>query len=68
MGVLTNYDVMISYSSKRKEIADDIRAILEENEISVCMAPNSIAAGSNYKSEIFAAIENAKMIVDTYCK
>lgn len=61
--LLTNYDVMISYSSKRTLIAEDIKEMLISNGISVWMAPNSITAGSDYKSEIFAAIENAKMML-----
>lgn len=61
--LLKKHDVMISYSTKTKEIADDVRQNLIEEGYSVWMAPESIPAGESYDNEIYAAIENAELVL-----
>lgn len=51
--------IFISYSSKDKETADAIRALLDSNNIETWIAPYDIPAGSNYAKVINDAIKNA---------
>lgn len=50
--------VFISYSSLDYVMANHIREILQKNDISCWMAPESIPGGSDYANEIPAAIES----------
>ena len=60
---LINHDIMISYSSKLRDVADDICYFLKENEFDVWMAPHSIPKGEDYINEIYAAIDNSKIVL-----
>lgn len=51
-----NY-VFISYSSKNQQMADSVRRLLKENDISCWMAPYDIPAGSKYAYVINDALE-----------
>lgn len=62
------YDVLISYSTRRKEAAQDIADALKSEGFSVWMAPASIPAGSDYPDEIYAAIDNSRMILFVLCE
>lgn len=61
-------DILISYSTKRAQIAQDICDALTENGFKVWMAPNSIPAGSEYPDEIYSAIDNSEMILFVLCE
>lgn len=50
--------VFISYSSLDYVMANHIREMLQKNDISCWMAPESIPGGSDYANEIPAAIES----------
>ncbi|MDE7158493.1 MAG: toll/interleukin-1 receptor domain-containing protein, partial [Clostridiales bacterium] len=62
------YDVLISYSTKREQVAKDICEALADNGFKVWMAPNSIPAGSKYDDEIYSAIDNSEMILFVLCE
>lgn len=62
------HDVMISYSTKRADIAKDIVALLLENNYSVWIAPESIPSGVNYVDEIYSAIDNCKVVLFILCE
>ncbi len=66
--LLKKHDVMISYSTKTKEIGDDVREILEEKGYAVWMAPESIPSGECYDNEIYAAIENSSIVLFLLCE
>lgn len=57
------HDVLISYSSKDKKIADAICNRFEANKIKVWMAPRDIIPGKSYAAEISRAIKNTKFVV-----
>ena len=61
--LLKKHDVMISYSTKTKQVGDDVREILQAKGYAVWMAPESIPSGECYDNEIFAAIENSTLIL-----
>ncbi len=61
--LLQKHDIMISYSTKTKDIGDDIRDILSAKGYDVWMAPESIPSGECYDNEIYAAIENSNLIL-----
>ncbi len=61
--LLQKHDVMISYSTKTKNIGDDIRDILVAKGYDVWMAPESIPSGECYDNEIYAAIESSRLIL-----
>ena len=63
MSGFKNYDVMISYSTKKKKIAEDITAMLNDNGYNVWIAPISIPNGGDYVDEIYAAIENSRIVL-----
>ena len=63
-----HYDVLISYSTKRKEVAEDFASELGKNGIHVWIAPFSIPAGSQYPDEIYAAIDNSDMVLFVLCE
>ena len=56
-------DVFISYSSKDADIVKLVRKGLEDNGISVWMAPESIPTGSNYSLEVPKGIEDCKVFL-----
>ena len=56
-------DVFISYSSKDTDTAKLVRKSLEDNGISVWMAPESIPTGSNYALEVPKGIEECKVFL-----
>lgn len=55
--------VFISYSSKNQQMADSIRHLLIENEISCWMAPYDIPAGSKYAYVINDALEKCSCLL-----
>lgn len=57
------YNIMISYSTRRKEVAIDIFDCLIENKFSVWMAPTSIPEGSDYLDEIYTAIDVSQIVL-----
>ena len=60
---LKPHDIMISYSTKLKRVADDVCHFLCESGYDVWMAPYSIPNGGNYYNEIYAAIDNSKIVL-----
>ena len=62
------HDIMISYSTKRGIVANDIANLLIENKYTVWIAPNSIPKGIDYIDEIYSAIDNSKIIVFILCE
>ena len=60
---LKKHDIMISYSSKLKNIAEDICYFLQESGYDVWRAPYSIPNGEDYINEIYAAIDNSKIVL-----
>ena len=58
-----NEYVFISYKFEQKHIALKIKNVLEENNISCWMAPESIPGGSDYAAEITQAINSCKEFV-----
>lgn len=56
-------DVFISYSSLELEEARIIKTVLEKNDLTCWMAPESIPAGSNYTKEIPSAIHDCKVFL-----
>ena len=56
-------EVFISYSSKEASKAYAIKEVLEKNNISCWMAPESIPDGSDYTYEIPVAIRNCKVFL-----
>ena len=60
---LKKHDIMISYSSKLKDVADDICYFLQECQFDVWMAPYSIPSGEDYINEIYAAIDNSEIVL-----
>ncbi len=61
-----NHDVFISYSSKKKSIADGVCHYLEENGIKCWMAPRDIPPGTDYGDLIDDAIIDCKVVVLVY--
>lgn len=57
-----NY-VFISYSSKNQQMADSVRLLLKENNISCWMAPYDIPAGSRYAYVINDALERCSCLL-----
>lgn len=66
--IFQSYDILISYSTKRARIAQDIYEALEETGLKVWMAPASIPAGSDYPDEIYSAIDNSEMVLFVLCE
>ncbi len=66
--IFQNYDILISYSTKRARVAQDIYEALEETGLKVWMAPSSIPAGSDYPDEIYSAIDNSEMVLFVLCE
>lgn len=60
---MSNHDVFISYSSKDRPQADQIREVLLQNGIACWMAPYDIPGASDYAKEIPAAIEGCRVFV-----
>lgn len=56
-------DVFISYKSEELEIADNVREVLEKNDISCWMAPYSISPGGDYATDIPIAINTCCVFV-----
>lgn len=61
-------DIFISYSSKESKIAEKIKELLEEKNMSYWMAPYSIPAGSNYATEIQKGIRESKIFLLLFSK
>lgn len=57
-----NY-VFISYSSKNQQMADPVRLLLKENNISCWMAPYDIPVGSRYAYVINDALEKCSCLL-----
>ncbi len=57
------HDVLISYSSKDKTIADAVCNRLESEGIRVWIAPRDIGAGESYPTAIIEGIKNCTIIV-----
>ncbi|MCK9638967.1 MAG: toll/interleukin-1 receptor domain-containing protein [Prolixibacteraceae bacterium] len=57
------HDIMISYSSKDKSIADAVCNNLETNGIRVWMASRDIKAGASYPTAILEGIKTCSIIV-----
>lgn len=57
------HDILISYSSKDKKLADAVCNKLETNRIRVWMAPRDITPGKSYAAEITKAIRETKCVV-----
>ena len=55
--------VFISYSSKEYDKANALKQVLEANEISCWMAPQSIPSGSDYSREIPKAIKSCEIFL-----
>lgn len=58
-----NSFVFISYSTQNSNIAEQTKSILESNNISCWMAPQSIPAGSDYGTEIPKAISECSVFL-----
>ena len=61
--VNNNNYVFISYSSKNQQMADSVRLLLKENNISCWMAPYDIPAGSRYAYVINDALERCSCLL-----
>ena len=57
------HDVFISYSSDDKDIANEIKYVLENNGLKCWIAPRNISSGKNYLNEIADAIKSTKIVV-----
>ncbi|MDR1627843.1 MAG: toll/interleukin-1 receptor domain-containing protein, partial [Oscillospiraceae bacterium] len=58
-----NHQVFISYSSKDRNVADKVLAMLESRNIKCWMAPRDIIGGVEYGDVIDKAILNCKAVV-----
>jgi hypothetical protein len=58
-----NHDVIISYSSHDKAVADAVCAGLEARKIPCWIAPRDILPGTNYQESIVDAIDSSKILV-----
>lgn len=57
------HDVFISYSSKRRKIADAVRKSLLSDDITCWMAPWDIPSGREYTKEIIDGIEGSRLFL-----
>lgn len=55
------YDVFISYSSKDKEIVNEIKKMMEDNSISYWLDTEKVHIGGEFMADIVDAIENSKI-------
>jgi formylglycine-generating enzyme required for sulfatase activity len=62
-GAIMPYDVFISHSSKDKNAADAVCAVLERNAVRCWIAPRDVLPGTPWGSAIVAAIHGAKIMV-----
>lgn len=60
---MINHDVMISYSTQDKSIADGVCAGLEARKIRCWIAPRDILPGTNYQEAIVDAIDTSRIMV-----
>jgi len=58
-----NHDIIISYSSQDKPIADAVCAGLEARAIRCWIAPRDILPGINYQEAIIDAIDSSSIMV-----
>ena len=58
-----NHDVIISYSTHDKAVADAVCAGLEAKKITCWIAPRDILPGTNYQESIVDAIDSSKIMV-----
>jgi formylglycine-generating enzyme required for sulfatase activity len=58
-----SHDVFISYSSKDKNVADAVCAVLERNGIRCWIAPRDVTPGMVWSSAIVGAIHGATVVV-----
>ena len=56
-------DIFISYSTADKNIADNICAKLEQDEIKCWIAPRNISPGEEYAAGIVRGIDNCKCMI-----
>ena len=56
-------DVFISYSSRDRDWAEQVRKVLSLNQISCWIAPDCIPGGSNYTTEIPLAIKSCAVFM-----
>jgi len=57
------FDVFISYSSKEKDLAEELNAMIEKAGISCWMAPRNIVPGAHWAASIAQAVRNARLLV-----
>jgi len=57
------FDVFISHSSKERQVADDLCALLEKADIPCWIAPRNIVPGSHWQASIAQAVRNARLFV-----
>ena len=60
---IAKYDVFFSYSTMDRELAGDISKIIEEKDLRVFVAENSIAGGQIWREEIREALSLARVMV-----
>jgi TIR domain len=58
-----SHDVFISYSTKDKNVADAVCAVLERNSIRCWIAPRDVTPGMVWGAAIVSAIHEAKVVV-----
>jgi hypothetical protein len=56
-------DIFISYTTRDKEIVDNVLSVLNQNEISFWFAPRDINAGQKHTEVIIPAIRSAKLFM-----
>ena len=57
------FDVFISYSSKEKNIAQALCAMIEKTGISCWIAPRNVVPGAHWAASIAQAVRNARLLV-----
>jgi formylglycine-generating enzyme required for sulfatase activity len=60
---LTNFDVFISYPHQDQAIADQVRAMLEDNGIKCWIAPRDILPSADWAKAIVAAINRCRVML-----
>ena len=61
-------DIFISYSSKDKQVADDLCAQIEQQGYSCWIAPRDIVPGEDWARSINTAITAAKVFIVIYSR
>jgi hypothetical protein len=60
---MKNRAAFISHASNDFKVADEVRRLLEDKELSCWIAPRDIAAGSSYGEQIASAIEHCSAVI-----